>query len=278
MAAVTWLLTLLATAVQATVPSTASPIAPPTCWPTLGRLAARPASRSLTLARATRVSGMNSMPSPAPATSVGPSSPPTYVLCSVTRDSQNMPPALIADPASSTGRAPIRVTSWALIPDAAMIMAASGISAQLVTRIGARPVLLAGSAISAGGMFWLSRVTEHSTYVGGLLGPTLVAGAGLGMLFMPLTLVALANVRERDAGLAASLPNVGQQVGGAIGLAVLGTVAWTAVASSVKSQVTAAMAAAAKAGHAVQAKPGGPVPAAIYHHALAVGFSRGFLV
>ncbi len=106
----------------------------------------------------------------------------------------------------------------------------------------------------------------------------LVTAAGLGMLFMPLTLVALSKVGDRDAGLAASLPNVGQQVGGAIGLAVLGTVAWTAVANSVKSQVTALSAAAAKAGHPVHAQAGASVPRAIYDHALAYGFSRGFLV
>jgi hypothetical protein len=152
-----------------------------------------------------------------------------------------------------------------------MLMA--GVSAQLVTRIGARPLLIAGSAIGAGGMFWLSRITEHSSYAGGLLGPMLVTAAGLGMLFMPITLVALAKVEDRDAGLAASLPNVGQQVGGAIGLAVLGTVAWTVVSNSVHSQVTAA----ARAGHAVHAA-GGRIPLAIYNHALATGFSRGFLV
>src|SRR6202035_5162709 len=107
----------------------------------------------------------------------------------------------------------------------------------------------------------------------GLLGPMMVTAAGLGMLFMPLTLVALSKVEDRDAGLASSLLNTGQQVGGAIGLAVLGTVAWTVVANSVRSQA----AAAAKAGHAVQAA-GGHIPAAIYDHALAAGFSRGFLV
>ena len=57
------------------------------------------------------------------------------------------------------------------------------------------------------------------------------------MLFMPLTLVALSKVEDRDAGLASSLLNTGQQVGGAIGLAVLGTVAWTVVANSIHSQV-----------------------------------------
>ena len=116
-----------------------------------------------------------------------------------------------------------------------MVMA--GVSAQLVPRIGARPLLLAGSAIAAGGMFWLSRINEHSTYVGGLLGPMMVTAAGLGMLFMPLTLVALSKVQDRDAGLASSLLNTGQQVGGSIGLAMLGTVAWTVVANSIHAQV-----------------------------------------
>jgi EmrB/QacA subfamily drug resistance transporter len=168
-------------------------------------------------------------------------------------------------------------TGVAYLPMVAVIIVMAGVSAQLVPRIGARPLLIAGTTIGAGGMFWLSRLDEHSTYVGGLLGPMLVTAAGLGMLFMPITLIALSRVENRDAGLAASLPNVGQQVGGAIGLAVLGTVAWTAVANSIRSQVTAAAAAAAKAGHPAHA-PTGTVPARIYQHALAVGFGHGFLV
>jgi hypothetical protein len=147
-----------------------------------------------------------------------------------------------------------------------------------VPRIGARPLLLAGSLIGAGGMFWLSQISENSTYAGGLLGPMMVTAAGLGMLFMPLTLVALSKVDDRDAGLASSLLNTGQQVGGAIGLAVLGTVAWTVVANSIHAQVSAAAAAAAKAGQPIHAAAGGHLPAAIYNHALSVGFSRGFLV
>ena len=126
-------------------------------------------------------------------------------------------------------------TGVAYLPMVAVIMAMAGVSAQLVGRIGARPLLIAGSAIAAGGMIWLSRISEHSTYTGGLLGPLLVTAAGLGMLFMPLTLVALNRVSDRDAGLASSLPNVGQQVGGSIGLALLGTVAWTVVANTARS-------------------------------------------
>src|SRR5262245_63951960 len=94
-------------------------------------------------------------------------------------------------------------------------------------RTGARPLILAGTAAAAGGMFWFSRLTEHAGYPGQLLGPMLVTSCGLGLLFVPLALVALHNVAGQDAGVAASLLNTGQQVGGAIGLAALGTIAWT---------------------------------------------------
>ena len=81
----------------------------------------------------------------------------------------------------------------------------------------------------------------------------MVAGAGLGLLFMPLSVTALSRVRADVAGVASSLLNTGQQIGGSIGLAVLGAVAWTSVANSIRG--------------------GGS-----YRHALAVGFSRGFEV
>jgi EmrB/QacA subfamily drug resistance transporter len=164
----------------------------------------------------------------------------------------------------------------AYLPMMATVMVMAAVSAQLVPRIGARPIMLAGSALGAGGMFWLSRITEHSTYTTGLLGPMVLTAAGLGMLFMPITLVALSRVGDQDAGVASSLLNTGQQVGGSIGLAVLGTVAWTAVANSIRSQVATAAAAAAKAGHPLPAQHGGSLPASITNHALAVGFSRGF--
>jgi hypothetical protein len=100
----------------------------------------------------------------------------------------------------------------------------------------------------------------------------MVIGAGTALLFVTLSLVALNRVAEADSGVASSLLNTGQQVGGALGLAVLGTVAWTAVAHSIHAQA----AVAARAGHPVH--PGGPLATAIYRHALATGFARGFLV
>jgi hypothetical protein len=169
-------------------------------------------------------------------------------------------------------------TGVAYLPMVAMIMAMAGVSTQLVPRIGARPLLLAASAITTGGMFWLSRINEHSTYVGGLLGPMLVTAAGLGMLFMPATLVALSKVDDKDAGLASSLVNTGQQVGGAIGLAILGTVAWSAVANSIHSQAAAAAAAAKHAAVHLSVAQQAAAQKAITAHAYSVGFSKGYLV
>jgi EmrB/QacA subfamily drug resistance transporter len=158
-------------------------------------------------------------------------------------------------------------TGVAFLPLTVALLAGSAAASVLVPRIGARPVLLAGGAASAAGLYWLSRVTEHGTYAGGLLGPGLVIGAGLGLLFVPLPLVAMARVADADSGVAASLLNAGRQVGGSIGLAVLGTVAWTVVAD--RSRAPAARAAS-------------PMSAATWHaayqHALAVGFDRAFLV
>ena len=146
--------------------------------------------------------------------------------------------------------------------------------ADAIGRIGARPLLIAGSAIAAGGMLWLSRITEHSTYAGGMLGPALVLGVGLGLVFVPVSLVILNKVNTSDAGAASNLNNVGQQVGGSIGLAVVGTVAWSAVASSLRS----AAAAAAKAGVHVSGTKAAALRTEIYRHALATGFARGYLV
>jgi EmrB/QacA subfamily drug resistance transporter len=154
------------------------------------------------------------------------------------------------------------------LPLAVGIVAAAALASQLVPRVGARPLMLVGAAATAGGMFWFSRLTEHAGYVGQLLGPMLVTAVGLGLLFVPLSLVALHNVEEQHAGVASSLLNTGQQVGGAIGLALLGTVAWTTVADNLRSARTAIA-----SGHS----PGVP-PGQVVTHALATGFSRGFLV
>ena len=112
-AAAAWERRLLATALQATVPRIASPIAPPTCCPTLTRLEATPVSSLFTLVSPTRLMGTNS--GPGPGSGSPPSIPPTKVLCSVSRDSQNIPDAEITLPAISSGRAPIRLSACCAI-------------------------------------------------------------------------------------------------------------------------------------------------------------------
>jgi predicted MFS family arabinose efflux permease len=161
-------------------------------------------------------------------------------------------------------------TGIAYLPFAIGVVIASALASQLMPRIGARPLIVAGTAAVAGGMFWFSRLTEHAGYAGQLLGPMLISSFGLGLVFVPLALVALHDVAEQDSGVASSLLNAAQQVGGAIGLALLGTVAWTTVADSARTQAAHAATATAK--------PGTPSPASVYEHALAVGFSRAFLI
>jgi hypothetical protein len=90
----------------------------------------------------------------------------------------------------------------------------------------------------------------------------------MGLTFVPLSLVVLAKVPHKDTGVAASLLNTGQQVGGSIGLAILGTVAWSAVASNTRSAVAATHGAHLSA----------VAQTTLSNHALTYGFGRGYLV
>ena len=131
------------------------------------------------------------------------------------------------------------------------------------------------------GYFWLSRLSVDGSYLTSLLLPMLIVSAGLGLMFVPLTLMVVSHVAPQETGAASSMLNIGQQIGGAIGLAAIGTVAWTSVAHSVTDQMAAAAAAggtaaSGAAGSASSAVPG--VPTAVLDHALTVGFSTGLLV
>jgi EmrB/QacA subfamily drug resistance transporter len=169
-------------------------------------------------------------------------------------------------------------TGVSYLPMVAVIMAASAAASQLVNRVGARPLMITGSVLATAGMFWLSRVTEHSTYAGGLLGPMMLTAAGMGLLFVPISLVSLTKVANNDTGVASSLLNVGQQVGGALGLAILGTVAWSAVANSLHTQAAAAAAAASHATAHLTTAQQAALARAATNHALAHGFSQGYIV
>jgi EmrB/QacA subfamily drug resistance transporter len=153
----------------------------------------------------------------------------------------------------------------------------------LVTKYGVRPLLMLGPILAGAGFFWLSRLTPQPSYVTHLLLPSLVVSAGMGLLFVPLTLMVVSHVKHEEAGAASSMLNIGQMVGGSIGLAAIGTIAWTAVASSVNTQMAAAAAAgggsAATGGQsAASAETVAGVPTKVIDHALTVGFSHGLLI
>ena len=124
----------------------------------------------------------------------------------------------------------------AFLPVAFTIGTAAQISARLLPRIGPRNLILTGSVVMASGLFWLSTISADSSYLGHLLPSLLVMSAGIGTIFVPLTTVAVAGVEPHEAGLASALLNVGQQVGGSIGLSVLTTVFATASRTEGKHQ------------------------------------------
>jgi len=115
----------------------------------------------------------------------------------------------------------------AYLPITAGFAAAGGIAAQLVTRIGTRPVVVAGALVGGAGIFYLSRVPVHGSYLTDLLPGFIVMALGMGSVFVAVTTAANAGVPGDKAGLAAGLLNASQQVGSALGLAALSALATT---------------------------------------------------
>ena len=122
------------------------------------------------------------------------------------------------------GYSPIKA-GLSYLPLAVMIIVASGIASQLVTRIGFKPVLATGMAFIAAALLWFSQVSVDGSYATDILGPSLLAATGLGFAFVTTTIAAVSGVRDEESGLASGLINTSQQIGGALGLAVLATIA-----------------------------------------------------
>ncbi len=115
-------------------------------------------------------------------------------------------------------------TGFAFVPLTVAVFFASQLSSRvLVERLGGRRMMIVGITFSTLGMLWLTQLGEHSGYLA-LVGPLVVFGLGNGLAFVPLTTTAIDGVEPADAGAASGLVNVMQQVGGALGLAVLVTV------------------------------------------------------
>jgi EmrB/QacA subfamily drug resistance transporter len=113
----------------------------------------------------------------------------------------------------------------AYLPLAVGLIITAGASAGLVTRFGFKPVLVSGLIITAAGLVWFGQVSPDGSYVGDVLFPSLLAAVGLGLAFVSMTVAAVSGVEPHEAGLASGLINTSQQIGGALGLAILATVA-----------------------------------------------------
>jgi EmrB/QacA subfamily drug resistance transporter len=122
------------------------------------------------------------------------------------------------------GYSPIK-TGVAYLAVALSAILWSAVAAQVVTRIGVKPVLGTGMVALTSGLVYFTQVSVHGTYLGDLLPGFLLVGVGLGFSFVPISIAALAGVQPAEAGLASGLFNTTQQIGGALGIAVLSTIA-----------------------------------------------------
>jgi EmrB/QacA subfamily drug resistance transporter len=104
-------------------------------------------------------------------------------------------------------------------------VALAGLSQALVTRGGTKLVMAAGMTMIGGGVIWATQVPVHGHFLANLAGPMVVSGAGTAFAFIPISIAALAGVKEQQAGLASGLLNTSQQLGGAIGIAIASSVA-----------------------------------------------------
>jgi EmrB/QacA subfamily drug resistance transporter len=149
------------------------------------------------------------------------------------------------------GYSPIK-TGIAYLPLAVSIILSAGAASQLTTKLGFKPTLITGMLLVAGGLFWFSRISVNGSYLGDVLGPSIVAGFGLGFAFVPVTIAAVTGATGPTAGVASGLINASQQVGGALGVAILVSVSTSRIADFGRARGT--------------------------HHALVAGYSRAFEV
>ena len=157
------------------------------------------------------------------------------------------------------GFSPLRA-GIAFLPMTVMVFGVSRAAPRLMTRAGPRAMMIAGMVPVIIGMAWLSRVSPGTGYWTGVVGPMVLLGGGMGTVFVPLTTASLAGVQPADSGAASSMVNVMQQVGGALGLAVLVAVYGTATRDAARHPLPGATA-------ALQA-----------HHVLAHGMATAFLL
>jgi EmrB/QacA subfamily drug resistance transporter len=148
------------------------------------------------------------------------------------------------------GYSPLRA-GLAFLPVTLGIMIGAGLAQQLIRRIGVRNVGAIGVGIAAAGMLVLTQLPVHGSYLGDLLVGLMPMSIGLGLAFVPITLLGTSGVTREDSGLASGLFNTAQQVGGSLGLAILSTLAASQTANVLHGSSTAAVFAARVSGYHV---------------------------
>jgi EmrB/QacA subfamily drug resistance transporter len=116
-------------------------------------------------------------------------------------------------------------TGLSYLPLALVIIVSAGVASQLVTKLGFKPVLITGMVMIAVGLLWFTQLPPDGVYVKNIIAPMIIAAFGLGFAFVPVTIAAVSGISPDDSGLASGLINTSQQIGGALGLAVLATIA-----------------------------------------------------
>jgi EmrB/QacA subfamily drug resistance transporter len=135
------------------------------------------------------------------------------------------------------GYSPV-MTGVAFLPMIACVATSSNVSnIVLMPRIGPKPIVTAGLLLAAGGMAWLTGIGPHSAYVSTILGPIMLTGLGMGLMFSTAFNTGTYGVAPRDTGVASATVNTGQQLGGSIGTALLNTIATSAGASYLASHL-----------------------------------------
>ena len=152
------------------------------------------------------------------------------------------------------GMSPLQA-GFAFLPTALGIVAGAGITSRLIARTGPRVPMTVGSLMAAIGLFWLAAITDHAMYPVSVLGPLVVLAAGIGQVFVSASVVTISGVTSRESGIASAVLNVGRQLGGSIGIALMGTIA----ASVTRGQLA-----------------GVPPTHTALAHALTSGFTAGF--
>jgi MFS family permease len=133
------------------------------------------------------------------------------------------------------GYSPLRA-GIAFLPVTGAIVLTSQFAARSVPTLGPRRLMATGALLAVAGLAWLSQISVTSGYVDGILGPMVLFGLGMGLLFVPLTILAVSGVSPHEAGAASSLLNATQQVGGSLGLSILVTVFGTASRNEATNQ------------------------------------------